>query len=383
MATLIALTLIVFQSAGPAVGREQLTIGEAVGAVREAAATLEARVGELPRQAQLEVGTEVHFLARSASKTLQRLSRQPLAAASAGVEEDLLFLRDLLVAVGGELDRLGARGARFAGEEVGRLSAVAEERIGTIERALERQATALDASVVTAERTAEGLVLHTVDRTLYEGVRLAGTGLLLVGLLVVGLRLLSISEAEMSIVDLVRQTPVAAVGGFLAIGLFLAASAVIVVDPGPVAALAQRTHLQPAPAACERLSTQREQLLDARTIGHQGLSDTIKDRMRPVARDCLGLDSQVAAVEAVEWLSTSLDPLAGRTGERRMTGSVEPSSVDAEIERLMSAVDQLTEASDRGASLSEGTASGGPIEALSEEQAGEAPDRLMATTTRV
>ncbi|HEX6141762.1 MAG TPA: SH3 domain-containing protein [Geminicoccaceae bacterium] len=385
VAVLLWAALLAMSPAGAA--RDPVGVEAAIGEVRGAIEAIENRVDRLSRQTQLGIGAEVHVLAQSVASQLSHLERHPVAAAAAGIEQELLFLHDLMRAVGAELDRVGTRGDRRREAEVRRLAGAVEERVAAIGRAVERRADGFAGAVVTVEQTDDGALVRMVDRTVHDGVRFAAIGLLLVGLLVIGLRLLALSEAEIAVVDLIRQTPVLAIGGLLAVAMFLFASATVAVDPSLVAGLAERTELRPAAGACERLAVQREQLLDARAIEHDGLGDAVKDRMRPVAQDCLGLESQVAAVEAVEWLAANLDPLEAGAPVR----SAEAHAVEAEIERLMSTARPLEEATGEAgepvAPEAPGLATGGPVEELEEEQEVVEDDassaRQAVTTTRV
>ena len=388
VAVLFWAVLLATSPAGAA--RDAVGVEVAIEEVRGAIEAIENRVDRLSRQTQLGIGAEVHVLAQSVASQLSHLERHPVAAAAAGVEQELLFLHDLLRAVGAELVRVGTRGVRRREAEVRRLTGAAEERIAAIGRAVERRADGFAGAVVTVEQTDGGTLVRTVDRTVHDGVRFAAIGLLLVGLLVIGLRLLALSEAEIAVVDLVRQTPALAIGGLLAVAMFLSASATVAVDPSLIAGLAERTELRPAPGACERLAVQREQLLDARAIEHDGLGDAVKDRMRPVAQDCLRLESQVAAVEAVEWLAANLYPLEAGAPVR----SAEAHAVEVEIERLMSAARPLEEPTSETGEAGEpvapeapGLATGGPVEDLEEEQEVVEDDtssaRQAVTTTRV
>jgi hypothetical protein len=226
----------------------------------------------------------------------------------------------------------------------------------------------------------------------------------MIGLLVMGLRLLALSETEASALDLVRQAPVLAVGGLLTLSSFFAASVTLATSPAVLAGLSGLVEVLPAEQACERLAAQRDQLIEARAIGHGGLTDAVKKRMRPAAQDCLGLDSQVAAVEAVEHLASRLDPLEG--GFRPTGSHPRPSplasSIRAEHADVTSTVPprdavppSAPMAVDSAAMVREQLAAGGPEAAVPDEPDVAASDpgdaasssrtaaRNVVTTTRV
>lgn len=397
---LICLTLLVAVGGGAAMAApDPFGTRAAVEEVRRASLGLSSRLDEMPRQIQLEFGTEAHLLVESAYAALAAVERQPAAVISHELLHGLAMLADIENSVTAELGRFAGRGSAERQEaQLARLFGAADEQLSRIGRELDAWSERARQAVLELDDASGSIVIRSIDRTVHDGIRFIAVGLLLVGLLVFGLRLLALSETEAPALDLVRQAPVLAVGGLLTLGAFLVASATLAISPTVLAGLSGQVEVLPAEHACERLAAQRDQLVEARALGHDGLSDAVKKRMRPAAQACLGLDSQVAAVEAVEQLARRLDPLEG--GFRRLAAShPQPAplapSIDVERARAASTVrppDAVPPSSpvavDAAAMAGEPLAAGGPEEAVPDEPDGAAPGsaepaRSVVTTTRV
>jgi hypothetical protein len=369
---------------------EAAELDEAVAEVRAAASVLTSRIEGMPRQAQLELGTEIRFLARAIESGLLELEQLPVAPVDPALAQELMFLADLARVVAAEIEGVRGRGTERQKELVEGLTGAARESLERIRGVSDHWSELAWSMAVEIEPTGDGTLIRMVDRTLYDAIRLGGVALLLVGLLAFGLRLLALSEVEISIRELIRQSPAFSLGGALAIVLFLAAAATITLRPALLAHLAERVEATPAPHPCDRLTVQRDQLIEARAIGHERLRDAIKDRMRPVAQDCLELDSQVAAAEAIEWLAANLDPLGTGTPQVASAPASDSETMDREIERLITTVQTLRAASDDvravagldSSSAADVGGAGGPVEeVVAEEEPARA--RQVVTTARV
>lgn len=364
-------------------------LDEAVGEVRAAAAVLTSRIEGMPRQAQLELGTEIRFLTRAIESGLLGLEQLPVSPVDPSLPQELMFLADVTRVVAAEIEGIRGRGTDRQKEVVEGLTLAAGESLERVQSAADHWSELAWSMAVEVEPGASGTAIRMIDRTLYDAIRFGGLALLLVGLLAFGLRLLALSEVEISIRDLIRQSPAFSLGGMLVIALFLAASVTVTLRPATVARLAERVEVSLAPDPCDRLSVQREQLIEARALGHEGLRDAIKDRMRPVAQDCLDLDSQVAAVEAIEWLAAGLDPLAPDRPQMASAPAGDGPSMEREIERLITTVQSLRAASDEvravagldTAAVADDAGAGGPVEEILAEEP--VRSRQVVTTARV
>lgn len=388
----LSLALALLHGPGPAAA---VTLEEAVVEARAATAALSGRIDALPRQAQMEIGTDIRFLTGAIDAGLRELEQLPVPPVHPSLGQELMFLADLVRVVAAEVEEI--RGRASDGQKA-QIRGLAVAATGSLERVAAVTASWTEltrATAVEVEPTGDGTTIRMIDRTIYDAVRLGGLALLLLGLLACGLRLLALSEIEISIRDLVRQSPVASLSGIAAIVLFLAASLTITLRPATVARLAERVDVAAAPDACRMLAVQRDQLIASQTIDHAGLRDAIKDRMRPVAQDCLELDSQVAAVEAIGWLTASLEPVSPSPAGAASTPSASSEAMDREIERLIGTVQSLRAASEGirdvagldSATALGGGGAGGPVEEIAAREIvaeDETPRvRQVVTTDRV
>jgi hypothetical protein len=321
---------------------DDLTRGQTAGGqLRAALEAMGEAMGQLEPSVHNRVGAEVYLMAQSIGRVLRTLELQPVAAADPALAHDLDYLRDVVLATTSVLTAAGEGRPGSAGplvSEVERLSDAAAVRLEQIEATLGEYRLRVQGSVIEVEPGPDVVVVRSIDRWLYDGVRYGGVALFLIGLLVLGLRLLALGETELGLLDLWRQAPVVTAAGLLTFTLFMGGAALLAAAPGLLVGRSAETVVLTREPPCRILAAQRSDLWTAEETGSKRLVDVVKARMLPSARDCLGLDSDLAAADAAERFAARRPATAATTV---VASAAEANPGPASMQRLETEIDQL------------------------------------------
>jgi hypothetical protein len=399
---LIATLLLVLSTACSVRAVDPLGIQVAVEETRLVVDGMTGALLGLPPAARDEVAAEVRLIAEAAHRTLDRIVMQPGPVADPDLAHELSFIADIARALTVELhetamEASGETGAPLRGSLEPLLGA-ARARLDLADARLDRWIEHTRDSVVEIESSRGMLVVRSTDRVFHGAVRYASLGLLLLGVLLVGLRLLQMSEERSGSFALFADRPAISGLAALALGVFFVASLMLTISPGTLAALSAEVERQPPEHPCLGLERQRSQLAAAKQIGHAGLVDAVKQRMVEPARDCLGLPSQVAAMEAVTRLaaragvdpsSAGLAPTGDRTASAALGSAHEPMRT-ASLDRSAAIIEPTDRANrQEGAGSPAGERAGNaPSAAVRDDGPPKpvlraSPPRERVTTTRV
>jgi hypothetical protein len=260
-------------------------------------------VGRLEPQVHNRVAADVYLMAQSIGQALRALEAQPVTVAEPGLSHDLDYLRDVVLATTEALEAAAGTSAAAVAPLVGeveRLSDAAAARLERIEATLADWQQRAQGAVIQVDAGPEVVVVRSIDRWLYDAVRYGGVALFLIGLLVLGLRLLALGETELGLLDLLRQAPAVTIAGLAIFTLFMGGAVVLAAAPGLVAGHSAETVVVSREPPCRVLAVQRNDLWAAEAIDSERLVEVIKARMLPTARDCMGLESEQVAADAVE-----------------------------------------------------------------------------------
>jgi hypothetical protein len=299
-------------------------------------------VGRLEPQVHNRVAADVYLMAQSIGQALRALEAQPVTVAEPGLSHDLDYLRDVVLATTEALEAAAGSSAAavapLAGE-VERLSDAAAARLERIEATLADWQQRAQRAVIQVDAGPEVVVVRSIDRWLYDAVRYGGVALFLIGLLVLGLRLLALGETELGLLDLLRQAPAVTIAGLAIFTLFMGGAVVLAAAPGLVAGHSAETVVVTREPPCRVLAVQRNDLWAAEAIDSERLVEVIKSRMLPTARDCMGLESEQVAADAVERFAARRP--AAEPAATALAAAPDAPRQPASMQRLENEIDQL------------------------------------------
>jgi hypothetical protein len=286
---------------------DPLGLDAATSEVQVALERLASALNTAPRRVQVAIGADLHLVSRAITRTLNRLESDVVPIVDPSLVYDLNLLADIAKAATEELHALGAKDAAELDPErvarTDRLVDAANARLVEIDLVIDGWTERSRNAVVELQEDGGVLVVRSIDRLVYDGVRYTSVALLLVGLLTVGLQLLRMSEDRVDWLALLRETPVLSSLAVVALTMFFVGCAVFSARPGTLAAWSAEVRQQPQEHPCERLAAQRDRLVAAQQVDHAPLIAATKQRMQPAAQDCLGLPSDAATAEALELLA--------------------------------------------------------------------------------
>jgi len=326
--------------------------------LQAAIATMTTVVNETPDAVQAQTEAEVRVLAQALGRALARIENQPAPIVDPELAQDLTYLADIVGAINNELlaTRQAESDRNAASTEVaGRVHALvsaAGPRIDAVERAIDRWTETTATSVVETSARADAVVINSTDRLLYDFVRYSAVALFLVALLVLGLRLLALGESGLGLGELFRQAPFMATAGTVAVAAFMVATLVITINPGTIAG-PTRVLVQPRAHPCATLAAQRQNLWDARELGNAHLVEAVKARLRPAGQACLVLESEFAAIEAVERFVAEPAPETRAPPQPATPAQTATAARSTEIDRLITALQRVIAQAPRAADAAE------------------------------
>ena len=305
---------------------DPLGLEAAVGEVRAALGDMAGALDGAPLKVQTTIGADLHLMSQAIARSLDRLEGDGTPVADPTLAYDLDFLADVTHAATDELRAIAAEPGLALdpgqGERIDRLTETAAERVAEINLVIDGWNERARNAVVEVRPDDGGvLVVRSIDKLIYNGIRYVSVALLLVGLLAVGLQVLRAGERG----DAPARAGRSALRSGLAAGalaVFFLGCIVFSLRPGTLAALSADVRLQAPDHPCERLAAQRDRLLAAQQTDYQGLVEATKRRMLPAAKDCLGLPSQAVTAEAIERMAakTALARREPELGDRSTIG---------------------------------------------------------------
>lgn len=341
---LLALALVVVLSlrgalnAWPDDGTLPATFGAAI-------VDLETTVGDLPPDARIAAGAPARVLLEHARSTRLGLNGLDVPLVEPGTARDLVFAEDAIRTVGEELRAIGERGPAVATATIETLSREALARLRRVDRRLAEHAAQNSETLVRVEDHGDRWLVSRIDRDQFDLVRALGIALLLGGCLAVALRLLGRSGPAPTFQDLVATPP--AVVGLAAFGAFVVGSALLVARPAALPQLSTEVVSLPRPGPCSQLQIARDVFWASEALEVRSLTDRARRRVQARARDCLGLESALAAREVTERFLARAGHPAGRDQLALVSGARRPVSlalmpeVEDDVARLQTSVETL------------------------------------------
>ncbi len=290
-----------------AAASDPLGLEAAVIEVRAALEDMANALNGAPRQVQTTISADLHLTGQAIARALDRLEGGRVPIADPTLVYDLNLLADITHAATDELHAIAAEpGAALdpeRAERIDRLTEAAADRLAEVNLVIDGWKERSRNAVVELQDDGGVLVVRSTDRLVYNGVRYVSIALLLIGLLALGLHLLRISQEHAEARPRARRGPLLSGLGGVALAVFFASCTAFSLRPGTLAALSAEVRVQAQEHPCERLAAQRDRLIAAQQADHPGLIEATKQRMRPAARDCLGLPSEAVTAEAIERLA--------------------------------------------------------------------------------
>ena len=324
---------------GMAAEGDPLGLEAAASEVRAALEDMTNALHGAPRQVQTTIGADLHLMGQAIARALDRLEGEGAAIADPTLVYDLNFLADVAHAATDELHAIAARPGLGLdpdrAQRVARLTDAAAARLTEINLVLDGWSERSRNTLVELEDDGGVLVVRSIDKLIYNGIRYVSIALLAVGLLAVGLQLLRAGQERVDARARPRRSPLLAGLAGAALAAFFASCVAFSLRPGMLAALSAEVRVQAPEQPCERLAAERDRLVAAQQADHPGLIEATKQRMRPAAQECLGLPSEALAAEAVERLAskTALALNAPVSAQRRSVGmaAAEAGATDATV----------------------------------------------------
>lgn len=273
--------------------------GDALPATFAAAiADLERAVGDLPPHAQIATGAPARVLLEHAEVTLVALRRSLFPVADPVTVRDLVFAEYAIRTVAETFRTGGERGADAISAEIESLSREALAGLDRVDRRLAEDAETASNAIVSVEDQGDHWLIRRTDRGQHGFARVLGIALLLGGCLMVALRLLGRTRPAPTLRSLLARPTAAA--GVVAFAVFLAGSLGLVMRPSAMPGVSTSVASLPRPGPCSRLEVAREVFWASERLDIASLTERARRRAQARARDCLGLDSAVAARQASE-----------------------------------------------------------------------------------
>ncbi len=286
---------------------DPLGLEAAVIEVRAALEDMANALSGAPRQVQTTISTDLHLTSQAITRTLDRLEGDRVPIGDPTLVYDLNLLADIAHAATDELHAITAEPEAALDPEraqrIDRLTEAAANRLAEVNLVIDGWNERSRNAVVELQDDGGVLVIRSTDRLVYNGVRYVSIALLLIGLLALGLHLLRTSQERAEARLPMPKGPLRSGLGGVALAVFFASCTAFSLRPGTLAALSAEVRVQAPEHPCERLAAQRDRLIAAQQADHPGLIEATKQRMRPAARDCLGLPSEPVTAEAIERLA--------------------------------------------------------------------------------
>jgi hypothetical protein len=282
-------------------------LAAAVAEVRAALEDMANALNGAPRRVQTTIGTDLHLMSQAIARALDRLENEGAPVADPTLVYDLNLLADIAHAARDELHAIDTDSAATVDPErarrVDRLTEAAAGRLAEVNLVIDSWDERSRNELIDVRDDGGVLVIRSTDRRIYDGIRYVSIALLLIGLLALGLHLLPTRQERPERRPWVPKGPLHSRVGAAVLVLFFASCIGLSLRPGILAALSAEVRVQAQEHPCERLAAQRDRLIVAQQADDPGLIEATKQRMRPAARDCLGLPSDTVTAEAIERLA--------------------------------------------------------------------------------